>query len=111
MPRPKYRTNGQLRPRRILLEDLQQQIAVRDMFGLNLSEGGQGRQGVPGVVSITIQLGDALLLLQDVPFASGHGFLCNRQVGQFHVSVHGMLLSMLLNVPGTEAYPLNHRQV
>jgi hypothetical protein len=67
---------------------------VRDVFGLKVSKGRERGHGSFGVVSVTVQIGDALLLIEDMPFTVGDRLLCNGEVGQFYISIHGVLLKV-----------------
>ncbi len=67
---------------------------MRDMFGLKVSKSRERGHGSFGVVSVTVQFGDAPFLIEDMPFALGDRLLCNGEVGQFSISIHGVLLKV-----------------
>jgi hypothetical protein len=50
-------------------------------------------------MAVAVQLGDALFLTLDMPFAVGHRLLGNSQVSQLHLSLH-MLCSVLRSCEG-----------
>ena len=80
MPRPKYWTTGQMWLCRVLLQHLQEEIAVRDVFGLRPSKNVQRSACQCGVVASAIQIGNCLFLMRDVALTIADRFLSNRQV-------------------------------
>ena len=67
---------------------------MRHMFGLYASKGRQHVTCQARVVPRTIEIGNRLLLALDVAFTVRYGSLADRQMVQFHLSVHRIYPSL-----------------